>query len=151
MKNWRAPVFGTVLLLVASGVGVLALSNGSLPSSEAALSYSVGGCEENSERQGSISSYGEVEVTIMNQSVVIRHYLNYVCCAALKLDWSMDGNLISLTETNTGEMCRCVCNYDVNASIGPLPPGKYLVAVYGVGYQNIEPSLLAQEETEVAP
>ncbi len=83
--------------------------------------------------------------------MVIRHYLSYVCCAILKLDCGMDGNLVSVTETNKGDMCRCVCNYEVNATIGPLSPGKYTIMIYGIGYQNIEPDLLAQEEIEVTP
>ncbi len=101
--------------------------------------------------QGNSSTNEEVEFTVHNQSVVIRHSLSYTCCASLTLNWSKDGNQISVTETNKGEICRCVCNYDVTATIGPLAAGKYSIVVYGVGYQNVMPDVLAQAEIEVVP
>ena len=151
MRNWVVATFVIVLVLVAGGVGLLAMSAHPIPSSKTEFSYSVVGCEKSTERVGNSSSYGEIEVTVQNQSVVIRHDLSYTCCAKMKLDWSRDGNRINVTETNEGDMCRCVCNYDVNATIGPLSPGKYTIVVYGVRYQSIEPDLLTQEEIEVVP
>ncbi len=141
----------SVLVSVTLGVGFLALTDSTLSSPEAGLDYTIGACEKGSETRGNASSYGRFNFTAHNRSVVVSQNLSYVCCAVLKLDWSIDGNQITVTETNEGDMCRCICNYRVNATIGPLSSGKYTITVYGVEYQNTAPDLLAQEEIEVAP
>ncbi len=141
----------SVLVSVTLGVGFLALTDSTFSSPEAGLDYSIGSCEKGAETRGNASSYGTTNVTAHNRSVVVSQNLSYACCARLKLDWSIDGKQITVTETNEGDMCRCVCDYRVNATIGPLSPGKYTVTVYGVAYQNTAPDLLAHKEVEVAP
>jgi len=76
-------------------------------------------------------------------AVHVEHRLTYVCCAELVLTVEQEGNTIRITESNVGEMCRCLCDYDVEADVSGLEPGVYDVQLWGVEYQDAHaPELL---------
>jgi hypothetical protein len=76
--------------------------------------------------------------------------LTYVCCAELVLTTTQEGSTIRLLEKNTGEICRCVCDYEVEADITGLSPGVYQVEVWGVEYEDVHiPELLGQATIEL--
>jgi hypothetical protein len=67
-------------------------------------------------------------------AVHVEHRLTYVCCAELVLTVEQEGNSIRLLESNVGEICRCLCDYDVEADVLGLEQGVYDVQVWGVKY-----------------
>lgn len=108
------------------------------------LTYSVGGCSEQSETTRAATD-GEVQIVGEGDTIHVAHKLTYVCCAELVLTTEQEGSTIRLLEKNTGEICRCMCDYEVEADITGLSPGVYQVEVWGVEYEDVHtPELLGQ-------
>ncbi len=131
-----------------------------LPATDAQLVYSVSGCEDASlPPERVLASNGEtapscsktaltgdwaflggdpvqnVAIGFENGRLTFAHDLTFTCCASFVLDRSIDRSVyppvISIVERDVGVHCRCLCNYQVAGTIGPLPPGSYVVRVYG--------------------
>jgi hypothetical protein len=108
------------------------------------LTYSVGGCSEQSETTRAVTD-GEVEIVGGGDTIHVAHKLTYVCCAELALTIEQEDKTIKLLEKNNGEICRCICEYQVEADITGLSPGVYQVEVWGVEYEDVHtPELLGQ-------
>jgi hypothetical protein len=110
------------------------------------LEYTVGGCTDESEAsRGGVTS--EVEITGGADSIHVEQSLTYVCCAELELSLEQDGNTLRITETNVGEVCRCICEYSIVADVTGLDPGEYDVEVWGVEYEDLHtPELLEKAQ-----
>jgi len=109
------------------------------------LTYSVGGCSEQSETARAAADNGEVQIVGQGDTIHVAHKLTYVCCAELVLTTEQEDSTIRLLEKNTGEICRCMCDYEVEADITGLNPGVYQVEVWGVEYEDVHiPELLGQ-------
>jgi hypothetical protein len=122
----------------------LAVACGTPASSNPELVYTVGGCQEEQETSRAASG-DEVQIIVRGETIHVDHRLSYVCCAELSLSMEQDGNTIRVVERNVGEMCRCICDYDVEADITGLGPGLYQVEVWGVKYEDVHtPELLGQ-------
>jgi len=103
------------------------------------LSYKV------SERKG-------IEVEVIDGIIYVKHDLNYVCCAKLQLSYEFLKSkppIIKITEINNGDVCRCMCTYEIEATIGPLPKGKYVLQLWGVEYRDHPASLLFEKTVEI--
>lgn len=76
-----------------------------------------------------------IAISTEGRTLVFGHDLTYTCCAAFVLDRSLDReggqSIITVVERNEGEHCRCLCDYQITGTIGPLPPGSYTLRVYG--------------------
>jgi hypothetical protein len=108
------------------------------------LEYSVGGCSEEYENTRAVTG-GEVEIVGQGDTIHVSQKLTYVCCAELVLTTEQEDGTIRLLEKNTGEICRCLCDYEVEADISGLSPGVYQVEVWGVEYEDVHtPQLLGQ-------
>jgi hypothetical protein len=109
-----------------------------------ALEYDVGGCAEESETtRGGMT--GEVEISSSADVIHLDQELTYVCCAELVLTLELEGNTLRVIETNVGEICRCVCEYSIEAEVSGLGPGEYDVGVWGVQYGDLHtPELLGK-------
>jgi len=113
------------------------------------LSYSVGGCSEQSETTRAVTG-GEVQIVGQGDTIHVSQKLSYVCCAKLVLTTEQEDSTIRLLEKNTGEICRCMCDYEVEAEITGLSPGVYQVEVWGVEYEDVHtPELLGQATIEL--
>jgi hypothetical protein len=113
------------------------------------LTYSVGGCSEQSETTRAATD-GEVQIVGEGDTIHVVHKLTYVCCAKLVLTTEQEDETIKLLEKNTGEICRCMCDYEVEAEITGLSPGVYQVEVWGVEYEDVHtPELLGQATIEL--
>jgi len=124
-------------------------------SGEMRLDYAVGGCDSHDEK-GSMPSRNPAEgiaITVAGDSINLTHALVYVCCAEITVEMERkeEGGreVIVLTERNTGEMCKCICEYSVNASVGPLAPGSYDVQLWGIAFEDREPELLFEKEVQI--
>ena len=122
--------------------GAVACASSEAPS--AVLIYRVGGCAQEV-ATAQTARVGDVLIVGEDSAVHVEHRLTYVCCAELVLTVEQDGNTIRLVESNVGEMCRCLCDYDVEADVSGLEPGVYDVQLWGVEYQDVHaPELLGQ-------
>ncbi len=128
-------ILGCLLVLVACS---------SPAPTSSTLDYSIGGCEEEMEATRADDG-GEVEVTVEDGVVHIEQKLVYVCCAELALTVKHEGNTVKVIETNIGELCRCICEYHVEANIADLAPGTHRMQVWGVKYQDVHPLELLGE------
>jgi hypothetical protein len=113
------------------------------------LEYTVGGCDEEYENTRATTG-GEVEIVGQGDTIHVGQKLAYVCCAQLELTTEQEGSTIRLLEKNVGEICRCMCDYEVEADISGLSPGVYQVEVWGVEYEDVHtPELLGQATIEL--
>ncbi|MDH7594172.1 MAG: DUF333 domain-containing protein [Methanomicrobiales archaeon] len=108
------------------------------------LSYRVSGCNERVEGDYAPvrGTSGDVDVNVQRDIVILTHRLRYVCCADVKVivshtEVNKDRTLIVLREVNEGEMCRCLCDYMIDANLGPLEEGRYLIRLEGVGFRDV--------------
>ena len=108
------------------------------------LIYTVGGCVEEAAAARAATD-ADVLIEGEGSAIHVEHRVTYVCCAELVLTVEQEGNTIRITESNVGEMCRCLCDYDVEADVSDLDPGVYDVQLWGVEYQDAHaPELLGQ-------
>ena len=117
---------------------------GRIASEKPVLTYSVGGCLIRS--PGEITRgqklKSEVEVSIEDSSVKLLHRLSYVCCADMVVNLQgveKRGNytLLRIVEKNVGEICKCICDYEIEMRISNLAPGRYRLEIYGVEFKDM--------------
>jgi hypothetical protein len=137
----------TTTVIGVVGLALLALVACSSPAQiQPALNYTIGGCEKEIEATRS-GNGDEVEITVEDSIIRVEQKLTYVCCAGLSLALEQEGNTLKVMETNVGEICRCRCEYRVEANISDLAPGAYQVQVWGVQYEDVHPMELLGEAT----
>jgi len=107
------------------------------------LAWQVSPCQEGI-RPDELAAWAKVEAQAEDGVIHLRQNLSYVCCAKVELSLERSGDLLRLVEVNTGQMCRCLCGYRVEARISGLPKGRYTVQVWGVKYEEQEPKLLGE-------
>lgn len=122
------------------------------------LSYKVSGCgEKQEEKEYTKTRVAEkVDYKVEGGKIFLTHHLNYVCCAKVKLslesiEKKVGYTLIKLLEKNEGEMCRCICDYEVKAEIGPLESGEYVVQIKGVEFENQPAEVLWEKDITILP
>jgi hypothetical protein len=140
-KRLRFIIFWTWALVITLSLTAIAAARAELPQ----LTFSVGGCEEDlfmkQTQMKAEADVQQISVEVQGRNLQFSHNLNYVCCAELRLESQLENNAIAITEINEGSRCRCMCDYSINASFGPLTPGTYDLKVYGVRHENLEDSL----------
>jgi len=85
-------------------------------------------------------------------SLTVTHLLDYVCCAKITVSANTEvvagQPTINLVEQNVGDMCRCICGYNVTSTVSGLQDGKdYFVRVYGVEFKGQSGSLIGEAST----
>ncbi len=104
-----------------------------------------------------IGQANNIVVETDNTSVSFSHVLHYSCCAAIVLESKVEKDTIAVMEVNNGEVCRCSCQYSINASLGPLETGTYDLRVYGVRNGSMfhnwsnKSGLLFEQTIEIQP
>ncbi|MEM2924483.1 MAG: hypothetical protein QXJ68_02190 [Methanocellales archaeon] len=96
----------------------------------------------------------KVDLKLNDGFINLTHHLSYVCCAKIKVylnhvETYKNYILIKIKEKNEGEICRCICDYEVNMKIGPLGKGKYIIQIWGVEFESIAGELLWQKEVNI--
>jgi len=133
-----------LVIALAAGVFMAFYPTGRPPAGKPALIYSVGGCSSMS-YDGLTRGYGStsrIELTTGPSSINMIHHLSYVCCADIvvslePVEHRGDHILLKIVERNVGEMCRCICEYEITIKIADLEPGRYKIELYGVQYEDI--------------
>lgn len=145
--------YGILISVIIIGFCLFFYWNKSQKHFETNLTYNISGCEEKKEEEYTKIKSGKekVDVKIDEGFVELTHYLNYVCCAKIKVYlYSIETYpsyiLIKLKEKNEGEMCRCICNYKIDMKISTMQKRKYKIQIYGIEYENTPSELLWEGE-----
>ncbi|MBD2580467.1 hypothetical protein [Oscillatoria sp. FACHB-1406] len=159
-QYWRFAIVlvFTVVLILASATLIQAAPTGEIAEAPA-LRYAVSGCQSEQEQSQSLAkgSYPakKISVAVDRDNIKFAHALSYVCCADLRLERRVENSEIAITEVNEGDYCRCMCDYSIEATLGPLASGTYDLKVFGVRYQppsggyEIDPQLLFQTQLDI--
>jgi hypothetical protein len=114
------------------------------------LAYEVGECDESLDVEA-LNEWDELTTESGNDDAAFTHRLAYVCCADLVLSagYDADAETIRLVETNQGEMCRCMCGYEIAGALGDLPSGDYRLEIWGVQHLPSEEPLTLLQATDI--
>lgn len=96
-----------------------------------------------------------ITVGAEGRKLAFSHDLTYTCCASIVLDRAIDQTgrtpTITIVERDLGDHCRCLCDYQVSGAIGPLPPGPYVLRVYGEFNGDGSRVLLFERSVNLSP
>jgi len=120
------------------------------------LSYEVGGCSSKSvgEIKRGQRLESSVEVSAEGSSIKLLHHLRYVCCADMAVELQSvekkNGYMVlRILEKNNGEICRCICEYEIMIEISALKSGRYKLEIYGVEFDDMPVEKLWEGEVEL--
>lgn len=54
----------------------------------------------------------------------------------LKMQATLEGNVIKILETEEQSLANCICPYDLYCEVGPLSEGNYNIVIYKGSYQE---------------
>ena len=147
MKKWVIPAAIIIVLVSSSLIYLSTISE--TPLTAPKLTYEVGGCgdQKAGEIKRGASLQNEVEVSVGDSSIKLLHHLRYVCCAEIEVELAsveeVDGQvLIKLLEKNVGEMCKCICSYEVSIKLSGLKSGTYRIQIIGVEFEDMPTEVL---------
>ncbi len=105
------------------------------------LTYTVSPCHKNA-FLAQPNAWEHVSITKEGESIHIYHKLPYVCCAEIDVRLEQQDRVLKIVERNVGDVCRCMCGYEVDIRVTGLPAGTYTIQVWGVEYPQTGPSTL---------
>lgn len=106
------------------------------------FNYTVGQC-------GASNYQHEFNIEVRNHDLIVHHILPYVCCADITVRVDQSDHEINFFEVNTGDVCRCICVYNVSATVSNLDPGTYTVRIFGVEYKDQKAKLLYNSSVSI--
>ena len=118
-----------------------------------ALTYETGACDQ-SVAPEDLQTWAGADVEPAAGGFRFAHRISYVCCAdvvpALGWDSAETPGTLRVVETNLGEVCRCMCGYELTGEVSGLEPGFYTVEFWGVQKYDFHPlELLESVEVEI--
>ncbi len=149
-RNARSILFAMPLLLGALLMAACRPVTPSSPTPVPRLTYHVGSCTKGA-ALAQPQAWEHVDIRVEGHTVHIHHRLPYVCCAKIALRLDREDHVLKVVERNVGEVCKCMCGYEVEAEITDLPSGTYTVQVWGVEHPHTGPSRLRGEARVVIP
>ena len=70
----------------------------------------------------------EVIARAEGSTIIVNHNnAEWNCCVWIQFDLVENGYMLDLYETEMGELCYCICCFDLIATIEDVEPGNYLV------------------------
>ena len=88
--------------------------------------FANSGCKGNT-RAGDEGRVEIVEYSVIHNGYLFLNHQNVIfnCCPGeLGAKISVDGNIITITESETEQGCKCLCPYDLSYEVGPLTEGE---------------------------
>ena len=71
-----------------------------------------------------------MEYSYENNTLLLTHVnAGFNCCTDPAADITIEGNVMTITESESGEYCDCLCLVDLGLKITDLPPGEYTIKV----------------------
>jgi uncharacterized protein (DUF2141 family) len=64
--------------------------------------------------------------------LVVHKDAYYNCCSKIKVNVKGTSNGFDLSEYDVGDICRCMCYFDVTTTISDLSPGTYLIRYFDI-------------------
>lgn len=126
-------VFITLLCIALLILVEVMLTDYSENANQTKLEFIISGCNEENAR----STSKPPTLTINQKTIELQHDAYYSCCAKISVDLKRDGKQLILTEVNNGEVCRCMCNYFIEAKISNLLPNEYEVILFNANNEQI--------------
>lgn len=124
------------------------------------LLYNVSGCEKQKNEDIKTRNI-ENSIILVGQFINLTYSFNSTCCAKMKVylddvvvesppnSSKIDYTLIKLKIKNEGGRCRCICDYKINAELGPLgrweefeDAGNYRIQIWGIEFEDQKPEFL---------
>jgi hypothetical protein len=124
----------TVVMCAAFG-GCKKSSETQLPPSGVLLEYN--GCKQftaGSQRAGALQTQRSdcFEFQYNGENTLRLRHINagFNCCPGeITAEITFNGNIISITEIEQQQACRCLCLFDLDYEMINLPPGRYTIRV----------------------
>ncbi|MFH1403934.1 MAG: hypothetical protein ABIH11_06680 [Candidatus Altiarchaeota archaeon] len=110
------------------------------------LEYTVGGCDF---KRGSRRNNKTV-IKAVDDNIIVNQTLSYYCCASIGLEVERKRNTYTIREVNHGKVCRCMCDYTINAVLKMPGKGRYDVEVRGVEFQKEKGAILGKEKITIS-
>lgn len=149
----RILILALIVISLIISLGYIAY-RGSLKEFNPTFSYEIGGCEI--KRSGELKRSAirsQVDVEVRGAEIALLHELSYFCCAELVLELKVvegdDYSVLRIFEENVGEICRCICDYEISIRITDLKPGRYKLEIYGVEHEEAQAEKLWEGWAEV--
>ncbi len=109
------------------------------------LAYQVGGCQKSVPPER-FNEWEGVDIQVEDGTIHVVDHLPYVCCATIEVEMQVEDGRVQLVERNVGDVCRCMCAYRVDMRVTSLPPGTYIIQVWGVEDERTGPTRLRGEK-----
>ncbi len=133
MKTKRVLIALLALFFLIGGTGCKKeTSNESLRIKD----FSYLGCKETKSFIASLHGEEYIEYKAIADGYLYIKHVNAVfnCCPdTIKADVSMEGNIITIVESETNPICDCICDYDLEYTLGPLTPNKEYILIFSSG------------------
>ena len=141
-KNlWKIIGIIVLVLIIAIGLFFIIKNSGTTPLAHTSkfenMYYLVSPC--NQEDKGVFAN-----ITINPNFVKLHQKASYVCCANITLRYEINGTILNIYKDNKGEICKCICNYEIFAQINESNITE--VNVYGIYYPEVHPYELLGEK-----
>lgn len=115
------------------------------------LTYQVGECDESLPPE-ELGKWVGVDIEATTSGFRFTQRISYTCCAKIVPAAGLDAETrtVRIITSNRGEVCRCICGYELTGEVGNLSAGSYTVEFWGVQKPRIHPlTLLATIPLEV--
>jgi len=118
-------VLFSLLALVFMATVICCDESGNPVENVALKNFANSGCKGNT-RAGDEGRVEIVEYSVIHNAYLFLNHQNVIfnCCPGeLGASISVDGNIITITESETEQGCKCLCPYDLSYEVGPLAEG----------------------------
>ncbi len=98
--------------------------------------FSYFGCKETKSIRASLHGEEYIEYKAVADGYLHIKHVNAVfnCCPdTIRADVSMEDNIITVVESETDPICDCICDYDLEYTLGPLTPNKEYILIFSSG------------------
>ena len=98
--------------------------------------FSYLGCKETKSLRASFHGEESIEYKAVVDGYLDIKHVNalFNCCpGTIKADVSMEGNIITVVESETDPICDCICDYDLEYTLGPLKSNKEYILIFSRG------------------
>lgn len=109
-------------------------------------------CVTRLRQYGNDSAEVEIEVDGCDINITHKNAILNCCLDSIEVELVTEGDTLNLHEKeafiDSTHVCRCMCPYEVNSTIGVAEPGNYLLEIYTEGWYRGD-TLVYQKWVEV--